>query len=158
MPSIVTHHLFAEDVLNKLPKSIQKSINPSLKEYYIFAQSFDNLFYYQFFCLNAGYDIQHLGHIAQETNTNLYFKSILNEAKKYPNDTSILAYLYGSICHYILDSNCHPYIFYYSKTPELSLKYRGWHERMEVNIDAYMLKKKKNKDLKDASLANILLP
>ena len=41
MPSIVTHHLFAKDCLLDYEKKVNKNI------YYIFAQSFDNLAYYQ---------------------------------------------------------------------------------------------------------------
>lgn len=46
MPSIVTHYLFSEDVLTKAPQELQNKILKSHKLYNIFAQSFDNLFYY----------------------------------------------------------------------------------------------------------------
>ena len=46
MPSIVTHHIFAKEVKKQLPKNIQSKINNDI--FYIFAQSFDNLFYYKF--------------------------------------------------------------------------------------------------------------
>ena len=46
MPSIVTHHLFAKDVLESLPYSIKETVIQNIETYLIFAQSFDNLFYY----------------------------------------------------------------------------------------------------------------
>ena len=58
------------------------------------------------------------------------------------NDSSLLAYLYGSICHYILDKKCHPYIYYYSGDVNQDSRKSGAHEKMEVAIDAYMLKYK----------------
>ncbi len=155
MPSIVTHHLFAKDLLNRnIPK------NFDLKTFYIFAQSFDNLFYYHFFIPFKGHTIRNLGNIAQNTNTNLYFKNIINYLTKTHNqhNKQLLAYLYGSYCHYALDSIVHPYIIYTSGLSSKNSKYRGGHEKMEVMIDALLYKEKTNQDLKDASLANTLLP
>ena len=104
MPSIVTHHLFAKDCLKdtKLKKNIDI--------YYIFAQSFDNLFYYKFFIPGQGKKIRKLGNLGQKSKTNEYFLNILDYIKQHQqqNNEELLAYLYGSICHYTLDSNAHP--------------------------------------------------
>lgn len=157
MPSIITHHLFAEEVYTSLPNPIKNSFKINYNIYQIFAQSFDNLFYYSFFFPFKGISIRNLGLQAQRENVNLYFKNILLYQKEHPSSEG-LAYLYGSICHYILDSNCHPFIIYYSGDVNYSLKYRGLHEKMETNIDAILLLRKKNIVIQNASLEDQLLP
>lgn len=160
MPSIVTHHYFARDVLNTLPKNIQKNIEYSQYFYDIFAQSFDNLFYYKFFTPWKGKEIRNLGTLAQRTKVNEYFENIIDyiTKNKLKDNKEILAYLYGSICHYVLDSYCHPFIIYQAGYVLNNLKYRGNHEKIETTIDAYIYKSKENKELKNAKLANKLLP
>ena len=155
MPSIVTHHLFAKDVLTK-----NKNININQNVYYIFTQSFDNLFYYNFFMPFLGNKIKKLGRNAQKQNVNKYFKNIIQYIKNNNLTTNedLLAYLYGSYCHYVLDSYCHPYIIYNTGAIENNIKYRGNHEQMETMIDAILYKEKTGNDLKNAKLANILLP
>ncbi len=156
MPSIVTHHYFAKDVLNKLPNN--KKINQKI--FFIFAQSFDNLFYYKFFTPWQGKKIRKLGNLAQKKNINLYFQNILDYITDnyLENNQDLISYLYGSICHYVLDRFCHPFIIYNTGFPEINIKYRGLHEKMEVNIDAYIYQKKTNRSLKNDKLANTLLP
>lgn len=160
MPSIVTHHFFAKDVLNNLPNSIKNCILPSIKEYCIFAQSFDNFYYYYLLTPWKGSNIRTLGNIGQKEKTNLYFKNILYYIKNHnlENNSSVKAYLYGSLCHYILDKTCHPYIIYISGNPANNKKYRGNHEKMETMIDAIIYEKKTSKKLSKASLENKLLP
>lgn len=160
MPSIVTHHFFAKDVLNNLPNSIKNCILPSIKEYCIFVQSFDNFYYYYLLTPWKGSNIRTLGNIGQKEKTNLYFKNILYYIKNHnlENNSSVKAYLYGSLCHYILDKTCHPYIIYISGNPANNKKYRGNHEKMETMIDAIIYEKKTNKKLSKASLENKLLP
>lgn len=157
MPSIVTHYLLATEVKEKLA---QKNININNEDiFYIFAQSFDNLFYYKFFTPWWGKKIRTLGIEAQKKNTNLYFKNIIEYIDNNKNSINeIKAYLYGSICHYILDSICHPFIFYYTGDSKIDKKYRGLHEKMEVNLDAYMLLHVKGKELKQELLSDVLLP
>ena len=160
MPSIVTHHYFAKDVFEELPREIKNSFNSSLDIYYLFAQSFDNLFYYKFFTPWQGREIRKLGTKAQQTKVNLYFKNILNEITNLDlkNNSEVLAYLYGSICHYCLDSTAHPFIIYESGHIDADKKYRGNHEKVEVTIDAYIYEKKERKPLRKENLANQLLP
>ena len=84
-----------------------------------------------------------LGIDAQKVKTDIYFKEIIENIKKnhLENNSELLAYLYGSVTHYILDYHCHPFVFYYTNDVNLNLKYRGLHEKMEVKLDAYMLQK-----------------
>jgi len=158
MPSIVTHHLFAKEVLENLPTNIQNKL--SYPHYLIFAQSFDNLFYYKFLTPWKGKEIRNFGEKAQKEKVNLYFKNIITTLtrEKLEENKEALSYLYGSICHYVLDYHCHPLVFYNTGLYSVNKKYRGLHEKMEVNIDAYLYKRKTKKDLYKENLADTLLP
>ena len=132
---------------------------PSIVTHHLFAQSFDNLFYYHFFTSFKN-PVRTTGKIAQRTKTNEYFLNILNYLKKHQleNNPDALGYLFGSICHYALDSTCHPFVIYQTGSLDINKKYRGGHEKMEVMIDAIMYEKKEKKPLYKEKLSNILLP
>lgn len=141
MPSITTHHIFANHVFAKLDKDTIKHFNHEKLIYTTFAQSHDYLFYYTFDFKNA-HHIKNLGHYAHHNKTQAYILNIIKEIKKQhlENNHQCLAYLYGVITHYVLDSTCHPFIFYktgiYRKENKHSKIYRGEHNRMEKDIDA----------------------
>lgn len=163
MPSIVTHYLFSEQVLEKTTNKIKRQIEPNVNLYHIFAQSFDNLFYYNLLNLKKGKQIREYGTKNQREKCAEYFKHIIQNIieQNLQNNSDILAYLYGSLTHYILDRNCHPFIIYQagwidSKNP--NYKYRGNHEKIEVSIDALLWKEKKNTELHKTKLHNTLLP
>lgn len=153
MPSIVTHHLFAKDCLKGYEKKVNKDV------YYIFAQSFDNLTYYHFF-LGFKNKVKRLGSEGQRTKTNEYFLNILDYMKEHElkDNPDVLGYLLGSICHYALDSTCHPFVIYQAGITTTNKKYRGGHEKIEVMIDAIMYEKKVGKPLYQANLSDTLLP
>ncbi|HAB65824.1 MAG TPA: hypothetical protein DCE23_00505 [Firmicutes bacterium] len=141
MPSITTHHYFAQDVLKELPDNIKKTIKNEELIYSTFAQSHDYLFYYTFDIKNFR-RIRELGHRAHHEHTKDYLINIVKEIKNnhLENNHQVIAYLYGSVTHYCLDSTCHPYIFYktgiYRKNNPESKKYRGEHNHMEKDLDA----------------------
>jgi hypothetical protein len=163
MPSIVTHHLFCEDIRLKTKKEIQEQLNASLNIYHIFAQSFDNLFYYNLLSFKKGKAIRQFGNLAQRKYSQTYFKNIILEIKdkKQEHNTEILAYLYGSLTHYILDSNCHPFIIYHAgwiDEENKNYQYRGNHEQIEVTIDAILYEEQRKSPLYLAKLGDTLLP
>lgn len=164
MPSIVTHYLFSEDVYNQTEKTIQKNLKQAKQIYNICAQSFDNLFYYNFLSLKSGNTIRQLGLDAQREKCSDYFKNMILTIKECQaeDNPEALAYLYGSLTHYILDRNCHPFVIYYAgwidKLNKQNKIYRGLHEKIEVGIDAIYWKEKRNINLYQDSLGNILLP
>ena len=141
MPSLYTHNYFAKDTYKKLENEKIHQIQDK-KYYEIFAQSFDNLFYYNFLSLKEGKKYRKLGHYAHTHNIWLYFKNILEYIKKnklYTDEN--LGYLYGSLTHYALDSTCHPYIHYVSgrftrKNIKETKKYMGNHAINEIMIDS----------------------
>lgn len=151
MPSFYTHNYFAKDTYKKLEKENIYKINNKLY-YEIFAQSFDNLFYYNTFSLKPGKKYRKLGHYAHTHKVWKYFKNILEYIKTNKlYDDENLGYLYGSLHHYYLDSICHPYVHYISgrldkKNIKETKKYIGNHAKNEIMIDAiYYYKDHKDK-------------
>ena len=141
MPSNYTHNYFAKEVYKNLDLNNIKPI--SNKRYYqIFAQSFDNLFYYNFLSIKKGAKYRDLGYYAQVHKVWNYFKNmvIYMKSNSYYTDES-LGYLYGSLTHYAMDSTCHPYIHYIAgrfsyKDKKKTRKYIGNHAFVEIMIDA----------------------
>ena len=118
--------------------------------YHTFAQSHDYLFYYTFNPFHAK-KIKALGHYAHRHKTQEYLINIIKEIKEnnLENNEQLISYLYGSITHYVLDTTCHPYIFYktgvYRKKDKQTKKYHGEHNRIEKDLDAIYYEKDTNK-------------
>lgn len=138
--------MFAKEVLNSLTKDELSKFNQELTIYQTFAQSHDYLYYYTFDIKNSK-RIKALGRRAHHKHTQDYLINILKEIKEnhLEDDQQAIAYLYGSITHYCLDSTCHPYIFFktgiYRKANKESHKYKGEHNRMEKDLDAIYFEK-----------------
>ena len=125
MPSIVTHHIFAKDIEEKLKLNVNNN-------YYIFAQSHDYLYY------SFNKNNRRLAHIAHTKNTQKYILNIIKYIKEnnQMNNINTLSYLYGTITHYVLDSTIHPYLFYKN-----GLKTSN-HREIERNIDKLFYEQK----------------
>lgn len=157
MPSIITHHMFSKEVFNKLPEKEKNKFKDKLDIYHTFAQSHDYLFYYTFGKKRK--KVNQFGHYAHRHNTQDYIINIIKEIKSNnkESDPEHLAYLYGTITHYVLDSTCHPFIFYktgvYRKKEKNTIKYLGGHNNIEKHLDAIYYKKytKKNYNLCNVS-------
>lgn len=145
MPAITTHKIFADNVFNKL--SIKQSMKIDKNIYLTFAQSHDLLFYSKGI---KGKYYKNLGHRAHHNNTQDFIINIISYIKrnKLTKNKQCLAFLYGILTHYYLDTTTHPYVFYKTgryKGDNQTLKYKGKHNELERQIDAliYELKYKK---------------
>ena len=163
MPSIYTHDYFAKNTYKKLEKeNIYKLKNKTF--YYIFSQSFDTLYYYNFLSLKPGRKYRDIGHYAHTHKTWLYFKNMIEyikENKLYDDEN--LGYIYGSLAHYALDSTCHPYIHYISgrfdkKDLKNTKQYMGNHAITEISIDSLYYSKDHNSKYSKYKMYNDLIP
>lgn len=143
MPSNTTHKIFGESVIKTLPKYISNKIRKSKNVYTVFCQSFDNFFYYNIFSLKKGKCIREFGRYCHKNKTQAYLINIIKYIKdnNLEDDSDCLAYLYGSINHYVLDTTIHPYIFYktgvFKKGNKEFHKYNSLHTKMEGILDKY---------------------
>ena len=163
MPALITHDIFAKEVYERLDENIKRKINHEKLIYQTFAQSHDYLFYYKSFSFKQTKRINYLGKIAHRRKTQEYFLNIIKTIKKYhlENYQPDIAYLFGSITHYVLDSTCHPLIFYktgiYNPKDKSTYKYRGLHSLMERSIDSYYYKKYYKKDFSTCNVSKDII-
>lgn len=164
MPQLITHNLFGDDVFQKLDKNIQNTFADEKNAYEMFCQSFDNFLYYTSFNFKKTKKINHLAKRGHKTNVNKYFMNILKNIVdlNLENDPQALSYLYGSINHYVLDSTCHPFIFYktgvYNKKKKETKKYIGLHGDIESNIDAFFYINRFKKSYNKVNITKEFIP
>ncbi len=148
MPSSVTHNFFSADVYKKLNINIKELIKPCYDQYKIFAQGPDPYFFFDFHLTKKSKDVNKINIAMQHSLVNKHFVSLINyiNDNNYYSDSMVMSYLYGQVCHYVLDTTCHPFIIYYtgiydSNKPN-TYKYNGLHEEMEYYIDCYLINKR----------------
>jgi len=145
MPSSITHTYFGIDVYNKLNTKNKNKINKSIEYFKTFCQGPDIFYFYNMFIGKKSKDVYKLGLNMHKYNSQNFFintiKYIMNNNLK--DNPQVIAFLYGHICHYYLDTICHPFIYY--KTGKLikgnknTYKYNTKHADMEFFIDRYMI-------------------
>ena len=145
MAGTATHAYFAVDLYNKLDKKSKERIN--IETIKTFAQGHD-IFFFTFNFIN--HKTKNIGSFMHKNNTRDFFKNIVIYIKEnnLQNNEEIMSFLYGQICHYVLDSIVHPYVTYktgvYHKNKKETLKYNSKHSDLETYIDAYYINKNEN--------------
>lgn len=146
MPSSFTHHIFALDVYDKLDDKTKNRMKNNLEEMKLFAQGPDVFLFFDLGKLKKNKS-KYLGKTVHKRNSKDFFLKTVSYIKenKLEKNYEVIGFLYGFICHYALDSVCHPFIFYktgvYRNNKE-TLKYIGLHDEMESVIDSYFIKNK----------------
>lgn len=145
MPNIITHKIFAEEVLKKLPKKdIVDLILRHQQIYYIGCNGPDFLFFYHLkpWEMLKKHDLNKIGSKLHKQQINAFYETAVQQIHQERNvylKESMLVYLLGHLCHWALDSTTHPYIFYW--TGNGKGKSASYHHRMESALDAMMLYK-----------------
>jgi hypothetical protein len=143
MAGSVTHTYFSKDVLKKLDKDTRSIISENIDYFEIFNQGHDIFMF-------GGINGKKLSNIYHSSKTRDFFINLINyiRANRLQNNGEIMAFLYGFLCHYSLDSITHPYIIYkggyYNKKKNETLKYNGGHDEVETYIDSYLINKNEN--------------
>jgi len=146
MPATITHAYFSKDVFDILPSNIKNVIDCSRIK--MFGQSMDSLMFYNLFSIYPGKKIRKFCDVFHKEKTQEYFVNLINYIKdnNLQNDMDVCSYMAGMICHYVLDSNIHPYIIYktgmFDKKKKCTYKYNHVHEFMETFIDNDMVKRR----------------
>lgn len=150
MPATITHAYFAKDVFDILPNYIQDSVN--INRIKMFGQSMDSLMFYNLFTPIPGKKIRNFASYFHQNKSQEYFINLINFIKdnNMSQDIDTCSYLCGLICHYVLDSTIHPYIYYktgyFNKNDKTTYKYNNIHAFMEVFIDNDMVRRREKKN------------
>lgn len=148
MPDIITHYLFGLDTSKHIHSSpLYPIIKSNRALYFLGLQGPDPMYYHDAYKKT---NFHYVGKIMHQEKTADFLISALGFAKQYADTPEVyeplMSYVSGLICHYVLDSMTHPYIFYLSgryipDIPE-SHVFKGLHKKIEVTIDALLLKAK----------------
>lgn len=114
MPSTYAHERFGNLVYDHLPENLQEKISEEQDLYHIGLQGPDILFYCDPFGINGTAEAGRLMHkmsgrmfFARETDLLERQNGSIREAGE--------VYMYGMLCHYVLDSACHGFINRYAR-------------------------------------------
>ncbi len=150
MPQTFTHAVFSKDVYNRLDSKLKCFNDNNINHLLTFSQNTDPFMFYKIECLRSDNKTRKFQKEFHNTNTKNFFDTLvlnIKERKLY-NDNDVLAFLYGYICHYALDSIVHPFVIYksgvFDKNNKELYKYNSLHSLMETYIDNYMINKKYN--------------
>lgn len=105
MPSTYAHRRFGADVLERLPAELQEKIAPYRELYDIGLHGPDLLFYYH---AAKSTPVSALGNAMHEQPGAVFFERARGVVNKAKNRDAALAYALGFLCHFALDSTCHP--------------------------------------------------
>jgi len=145
MPSSVTHGYFCEDVYNTCNENVKNKLKNNMNFFKVFGQGPDPYFFYDFHLSRKSKNVHKINRAMQHSKVNKHFIKLINyiNEKNYYSNDQVMAYLYGQICHFVLDSTTHPYIIYstgrYDEKNPKTYKYNGLHEEMEYYIDCYLI-------------------
>lgn len=113
MPAAYAHFTFGQLVIDKVDKKVKNLIENNLSLYNIGLHGPDILFYYKPFKKNF---VNNYGSQLHKKTAADFFSSAKKIIKRYDAPEEACAYILGFICHYMLDSECHPIVRKYEKT------------------------------------------
>ena len=145
MAGTITHAFFALDLYDRLSIRSKELLVDYKEDLKFFAQNTDILFFYNITNFKRGKTVRNFGYYSQKVNTYEFFSTLINYIKYngHQYHPQVMAYLYGMLSHYILDSTMHPYIIYktgnFDKKDKTTYKYNHLHNEMESYFDNYLL-------------------
>lgn len=147
MPNIITHTLFAEDMLKLLDEEM---LNDRKQLFEIGSSGPDYLFFHNVSpkAFWKKTPLRHIGSQLHESHINDFYRSAVHSIWKEKNPEirqDMIAYTCGHLCHWALDSSAHPYIFY--RTGNCKGQSANDHHRFESILDSLLLKHKKNETI-----------
>lgn len=145
MAGTITHAYFALDLYDRLSIRSKELLIDYKEDLKFFAQNTDILFFYNITNFKSGKQVREFGYRSQKIKTYEFFSTLINYIKYngHQYSPSVMAYLYGMLSHYVLDSIVHPFIIYktgnFNKNDKSTYKYNHLHNEMESYFDNYLL-------------------
>ncbi len=129
MPATYAHYVFGKKVFQKLQKNRKQEICQGKDAFLLGLHGPDLLFYYHPFHKNR---INQYGVWMHKEIAADFFERGRICYRKNP-DPALRAYLYGFLCHFILDHECHPFVNYFMEEEGLG------HLTIETEFDRYLM-------------------
>ena len=131
MPSTYAHRRFGADVLQQLPAALQDQIGKNRALFDVGLHGPDLLFYYHAAKSNP---VSALGNAMHEQPGRVFFERARGVVQQAKDRDAALAYALGFVCHFALDSTCHPYVEAYVRESGVS------HCEIETEFDNALLR------------------
>lgn len=168
MASIATHFIFSNDVLRALPADIQELIRKAPDAYFLGAQGPD-IFFYDVIHLMLTHDKNNIGSRMHTFKTDHFFAEylsvLLSPGKNADKNIPAIAYLYGMLTHYSLDSMIHPFVYYMSESKDSSKNKKANdlcsienHLQLETNIDEIFFYERFGTGINNVKRKNFMKP
>lgn len=108
MPAIYTHYTFGRNVMYHLPDELRHMIYNHQEAFEMGLQGPDILFFFRPYSSNP---VSKLGYHMHEQPARKFFRRGARLIQRhFGRNSDQYAYLLGFVCHFTLDSECHPYI------------------------------------------------
>lgn len=130
MPGFYTHARFGEKVLEEINPKVKKVIEKYPDLFYIGLQGSDILFYYKAYKSNS---VSKTGYAQHDKPGEVFFEPARKIIANAKNKEAAFSYAAGFICHFTLDSQCHPYIGTVEEKTRLS------HAEIETEEERYLM-------------------
>ena len=131
MPSTYAHRRFGANVLEHLPDELRAQLEQNRELYDIGLHGPDLLFYYHAAKSNP---VGALGNAMHEEPGRIFFDRARRVVHCEADRDAALAYALGFVCHFALDSTCHPYVEAYVRESGVS------HCEIETEFDNALLR------------------
>ena len=129
MPATYAHYRFGAAMLSKMPADVSRTAKRHRRMFDVGLHGPDLFFFYKpLFSTKAG----RLGHKFHRQTGREFFTRACRNLRLEPSEAG-QAYLYGVLCHYALDSCCHPLVETYSWAGTAS------HCRIEAEFDRFLM-------------------
>ena len=132
MPCLYAHDTFGQKVRKLLPKEMQECIATYEDQFQLGLQGPDFLFYFRPLSKNP---VNGLGHKIHKKPGAFYLKKVLPIVRRKGKYSPESAYLLGFLCHFMLDSHCHPYVEKKEKETRIG------HVDLEGEFDKFLMKR-----------------
>lgn len=129
MPSRYTHYRFGAARIKSLPDDARKAVTRFRRLYDMGLHGPDLFMFYNPAVRTRTGDLAGKFH---EQSGREFFGRICRHLRLAPTEAG-LAYLYGVLCHYALDSECHPWV------EQMALDGPATHSQIETEFDRYLL-------------------
>jgi len=129
MPWTYAHYRFGAQMLNRMPGDVQRTAKRHLRLFDVGLHGPDLLFFYRPVCST---EISRLGSKFHRQTGREFFSRVCRNLRMEPSEGG-KAYLYGILCHYALDSHCHPMIIEESRNGARN------HTRIETEFDRFLM-------------------
>ena len=143
MPAFSTHYLFAKEMMDYLEETADFKIN---KDAVLFGtQGPDIFFFHRIMPWMAGRSLLKYGSILHRTKPQFLFENMREYCTVSNNPEIAKSYVYGFMLHYVLDKNCHPYVYSLQNRITEHNKFANphtVHNIIEYALDAYLLNKR----------------